>query len=93
MGCKGTNKTKLIILGVGHANQLVARECQPAVYRAFFDRVKPDVIGVERAPLEFARSHFYEFTHEQQHLILPYAEKNALSLRLLIGVHHLMINI
>lgn len=62
-------KTTLVILGVGHANQLVSKSCQPAVYRAFFDRVKPDVIGVERAPLEFLKSNFYDFTHEQQNII------------------------
>ena len=41
-------KTKVVILGVNHAYQLVSKECQPAAYRAFFDRVKPDVIGIER---------------------------------------------
>ncbi|MEY8749874.1 hypothetical protein [Alkalicoccobacillus gibsonii] len=70
------NQTKVVILGVGHANQLVSEVCQPAAYRAFFDRVQPDVIGIEREPSAFLRADFYEFTHEQQHIILPYAKKN-----------------
>lgn len=73
--------TKLIVLGVGHSNQLVTKECQPAAYRAFLDRVKPDVIGIERSPLEFNRSDFYEFTYEQQYIVVPYAKKNKIPLR------------
>ena len=73
--------TKVIVLGVGHSNQLVTKDCQPAAYRAYIDRIKPDVIGVERSPLEFNRSDFYEFTYEQQYIIVPYAKKNKIPLR------------
>lgn len=71
-------KTKIVVLGAGHSNQLVSRECQPAAYRAFFDRVKPDVIGIERSPLEYLRSDFYEFTYEQQNIIVPYAREKKI---------------
>lgn len=74
-------KCKVIVLGVGHSNQLVTRECQPAVYRAFFDHISPAVIGIERAPMEYNRSDFYEFTYEQQNIILPYARENNIPVR------------
>ena len=74
-----TIKTKLIILGVNHSYQLVSKECQPAAYKAYFDRVKPSAIGLERAPNEFSVSNFYDFTYEQQDIIIPYAKKNAIS--------------
>jgi hypothetical protein len=73
--------TRVIVLGVGHSNQLVSKFCQPAVYRAFIDRIKPDVIGIERSPLEYNRSDFYEFTYEQQYIIVPYAKKKQITLR------------
>lgn len=59
-------RTRVVILGVGHSTQLVAERQQPAALRAFFDRVEPDVIAVERAPEEFARGDRYEFTYEIQ---------------------------
>lgn len=74
-------QTKVIVLGVGHSDQLVSRNCQPAVYRAFFDKVNPDVIAIERSPLEYNRSDFYEFTYEQQNLIIPYAKKKGVTVR------------
>ncbi|GAA0459988.1 hypothetical protein GCM10008935_14110 [Alkalibacillus silvisoli] len=73
--------TKVIILGVGHSNQLVSESCQPAVYRAFFDQIKPNVIGIERSPLEFERDDFYEFTYEQQNIVIPYAKENNIDIR------------
>jgi hypothetical protein len=73
-------KTKIVILGVGHSPQLVAEGYQPAVFRAFFDRVKPDAICIERAPQEFARNDYYEFTYEQQYLTVPYAKEHRIPL-------------
>lgn len=73
-------KTKVIILGVGHSSQLVAESYQPAVFRAFFDRVRPDAICIERSPQEFARNDFYEFTYEQQYLTIPYAKEHRIPL-------------
>ncbi|MEK4523397.1 hypothetical protein NSQ95_02335 [Psychrobacillus sp. FSL W7-1457] len=66
-------KSNLIILGVNHAYQLVSRECQPAVYRAFFDRVNPDLIGIQSTPEKYARMDLQEYTYEQKEIILPYA--------------------
>lgn len=73
-------KTKIVILGVGHSPQLVAESYQPAIFRAFFDRVKPDAICIERAPQEFARKDYYEFTYEQQFLTVPYAKEHRIPL-------------
>lgn len=73
-------KTKIVILGVGHSPQLVAESYQPAIFRAFFDRVKPDAICIERAPQEFARNDYYEFTYEQQYLTVPYAKEHRIPL-------------
>lgn len=73
-------KTKVVILGVSHSSQLVAESDQPAVLRAFFDRVKPDAICIERAPQEFARNDYYEFTYEQQYLTVPYAKEHRIPL-------------
>jgi len=69
-------KTKVVVLGVGHSSQLVAESYQPAVLRAFFDRVRPEAICIERSPQEFARNDFYEFTYEQQYLTIPYAKEH-----------------
>lgn len=73
-------KSKIVILGVNHSYQLVSKECQPAAYRAFIDRVQPAGIGIERSPESFSRNDFYEFTYEQQDLIVPYAIEKGISL-------------
>ena len=65
--------TDIVVLGVTHTGMLAAESYQPAVLRAYFDRVKPDAICIERAPEEFARGSHYEFTYEIQSLIVPYA--------------------
>ena len=67
-------------MGVQHSAQLVAESYQPAVFRAFIDKVKPDAVCIERSPQEFARNDFYEFTYEQQYLVVPYARKNKIPL-------------
>ena len=74
----GAVKSKLIILGVNHAYQLVSKECQPAVYRAFFDRVNPDIIGIERTPEKYARMDLQEYAYEQQNILLPYASQRGI---------------
>lgn len=73
-------KSKIVILGVNHSYQLVSKECQPAAYRAFMNRLKPDGIGIERAPENFIRSHYYEFTYEQQNLCVPYAIEKGIQI-------------
>jgi hypothetical protein len=73
-------KTRVVILGVSHSSQLVAESSQPGMFRAFFDRVKPAAFCIERSPQEFARNDFYEFTYEQQYLIVPYAKKRGIPL-------------
>lgn len=72
--------TRIVVLGVTHAGQLVAESYQPAVLRAFIGRVKPDAIAVERAPEEFARGSHYEFTYEIQDIAVPYAREKQIAL-------------
>lgn len=73
-------EARVVILGVSHSAQLVAESYQPAVFRAFFERVNPDAICIERSPQEFARNDFYEFTYEQQYLTVPYAREHHIPL-------------
>lgn len=72
--------TTLVILGVEHAAQLVGRAYHPGYFRAFFDRLRPAAICIERSPEEFARGDYYEFTHEVQHIAVPYARTNRVEL-------------
>ncbi|MFC3713572.1 hypothetical protein ACFOMD_13400 [Sphingoaurantiacus capsulatus] len=72
--------TRVAILGVEHAGQLVARGDSPAHLAAFIRRMKPDAICVERAPEPFARGDQYEFTYEIQHVILPVAAAERIAL-------------
>lgn len=72
--------TTIVVLGVDHSAQLVAESCQPAVYRAFFDRVAPNAICIERPPEQFACNDHYEFTYEVQHLAVPYARERRIAL-------------
>src|SRR5919199_2244670 len=74
------SSTTLVVLGVEHSAQLLAESYQPAVFRAFFDRVRPDAICVERAPLEFLRGDYYEAAYEAQHIAVPYARERGIPL-------------
>jgi hypothetical protein len=66
-------KPKVVILGVSHSAQLINFEQQPAAIRAFINKVNPTAICLERSPEEFSKNDFYEFTYEQQYVIVPYA--------------------
>jgi hypothetical protein len=70
--------TEVVILGVSHSGMLVAESYRPAVFRAFFERVDPDAICVERSPEEFARGDHYEFTYEIQHIAVPFARERGI---------------
>lgn len=72
--------TRVIVVGVDHSTQLVARGEQAAALEAFLDRAKPDAICVERTPEAFARNDFYEFTYEVQSVVLPYARRAGIDL-------------
>ena len=63
-------KTTVIVLGVDHAAQLVARNDRPALLAAFLAHAKPDAICIERSPEAFARNDYYEFTYEVQDLVV-----------------------
>ena len=66
----------VVILGVvEHSAQLIAESYQPAVFRAFFQRVQPDVICVERSPQEFLRGDYCEYSYEVQHIAVPFARQ------------------
>lgn len=73
-------KPKVVILGVDHSTQLVNRNHQPSSIRSFIRSVNPSGICIERSPEEFSRNDFYEFTYEQQYVIIPYARENKLNL-------------
>jgi hypothetical protein len=66
-------KTRVAILGVDHAAQLVAEEDQPGTLAAWLDMVKPDAVCIERPPEQASRGDYYEFTYEVQGIILPWA--------------------
>src|SRR5437870_1977860 len=69
----------VVILGVvEHSAQLIAESYQPAVFRAFFQRVQPDVICVERPPQEFLRGDYYEHSYELQYIVVPFAREAAI---------------
>jgi hypothetical protein len=72
--------TRVIVLGVDHSTQLVARGDQPAALEAFLERAKPDAICVERTPDAFARNDYYEFTYEVQNVAVPYARRSDIDL-------------
>ncbi len=72
--------TEVIVLGVAHSAMLAAESYQPAVFRAYIERVKPDAICIERAPEEFARGSHYEFTYEIQDIAVPYAREHGIPL-------------
>lgn len=74
------DSTTLVILGVDHSAQLVASAYHPGYFRAFFERVRPAAICVERSPEEFARGDYYEFTYEVQHIAVPYARAHGIDL-------------
>ena len=73
----GPEPTRVVILGVNHSAQLVVESQRPAVFRAFFERVQPDAIAVERDPDSFARQDPYEFTYEIQYLAVPWAREHG----------------
>lgn len=73
-------KPNVVILGVGHSTQLINHNHQPAAIRAFINKVKPSAICIERSPEEFSRNDFYEFTYEQQFVVVPYSRENNIPL-------------
>lgn len=73
-------RTRVVILGVDHAAQLVAEADQPGAQAAFIAALAPDAICIERPPAQAARGDFYEFTYEVQDVVLPYAAANHTAL-------------
>jgi hypothetical protein len=73
-------KTKVVLLGVEHSGQLAAKTYRPAMFEAFFDRVQPDAVCVERDPEAFAANDQYEFTYEITEIAVPYATREGLAL-------------
>lgn len=80
LGAAPPDTTRVVVLGVDHSTQLVSEAQQPAALRAFFDRVAPDGIAVERPPEEFSRGDHYEFTYEIQYIAVPYARERRIPL-------------
>ncbi|WP_374459245.1 hypothetical protein [Chryseobacterium taeanense] len=75
-----SQKPHVVVLGVGHSTQLINYTQQPAALREFIDKVKPKAICIERSPEEYSRNDFYEFTYEQQYIVIPYAKDNSIPL-------------
>lgn len=73
-------KPALVILGVDHSSQLINYQQQPAALRAFISKMHPAAVCIERSPEEFSRNDFYEFTYEQQYVIVPFAKEKQLPL-------------
>ncbi|MCW0424113.1 hypothetical protein [Xanthomonas sacchari] len=72
--------TRVAILGVEHAGQLVSERDQPGVLAAFLEHLAPDAICIERPPEQAARGDYYEYTYEVQGVILPYAAAHPVAL-------------
>ncbi|WP_449466762.1 hypothetical protein [Stenotrophomonas humi] len=72
--------TRVVVLGVNHAAQLVSESDQPAALAAFVSQVAPQALCVERAPEPFARNDHYEFTYEIQDVVVPLARARGISL-------------
>lgn len=74
------NPTRLVILGTEHSPQLVAESYQPAVFRAFFARIRPDVVCIEHPPDAFVRGDYRygEYAYEKHHIALPWARERGL---------------
>ncbi|XQA75515.1 hypothetical protein ACM9XA_08370 [Xanthomonas sacchari] len=72
--------TRVAILGVEHAAQLVSERDQPGVLAAFLEQLAPDAICIERPPEQAARGDYYEYTYEVQDVILPYAAAHPVAL-------------
>src|SRR5688500_7944026 len=75
---KGPVPTRVVVLGVNHAAQLVSEADQPGMLLAFIRRLAPDAVCVEREPEAYARNDHYEFTYEIQDVVLPYAREQGL---------------
>lgn len=72
--------TRVAILGVEHAAQLVSEHDQPGMLAAFLEQLAPDAICIERPPEQAARGDYYESTYEVQGVILPYAAAHPVAL-------------
>ena len=72
--------TRVAILGVEHAAQLVSEHDQPGVLAAFLEQLAPDAVCIERPPEQAARGDYYEYTYEVQGVILPYAAVHPVAL-------------
>jgi len=72
--------TRVIVLGVDHAAQLVAKGDQPGALAAFIKALAPDAVCIERPPEQAARGDHYEFTYEIQGVILPLAAEKGVDL-------------
>ncbi|MCE1163874.1 MAG: hypothetical protein LWX07_00570 [Bacteroidetes bacterium] len=69
-------KTNVVILGCEHSSQLINPKMSPAVFRAFFNRVKPDAVCLETKSEYIAAAKFFSFSYESWGIAYPWAEKN-----------------
>jgi hypothetical protein len=70
-------RTRIVVLGVDHAAQLVSPQNRPAILAAFLEKLHPAAICIER-PADLAqRRDFYEFTYEVQDIVLPFVKGHS----------------
>jgi hypothetical protein len=67
---------QVVILGVSHGAELINPKLNPGRYRSYIDAVAPDLLLIERDPRRATFGDWYEFTYEQQHIVLPYAREH-----------------
>jgi hypothetical protein len=72
--------TRVVILGVDHSAQLVSEADQPGMLTAFMEQLHPNAICIERTPELAERRDFYEFTYEDQGIILPFVASHPTEL-------------
>lgn len=69
-------KTNIVILGCEHSSQLINPKMSPAVFRAFFNRVRPDAVCLETTAEYITEAKFFHFSYESWGIAYPWAVKN-----------------
>ncbi len=69
-------KTNIVILGCEHSSQLINPKMSPAVFRAVFNRVRPDAVCLETTAENIAEAKFFPSSYESWGIAYPWAVKN-----------------
>ncbi|MDD5361685.1 MAG: carbohydrate binding domain-containing protein [Ignavibacteria bacterium] len=71
-----TGKTNIVVLGCEHSSELINPKMFPAVFRAFFNRLKPDAVCLETKSEWLADKKFFPASYESWGITYPWAVKN-----------------